>query len=266
MIALAPVSSARRSHLAFALLSLPSTRRRDALVFFRFCRAVDDLADEGESTDGEREEALGDWLRAIEGRSLPPELEDIVVRHGIPRSLLGEIVSGCIMDLRPRPFASLPDLEKYCWKVACAVGLVAIRIFGCTEAASERYAEHLGLALQLTNILRDVGEDAERGRIYLPADAMARFGVSREEILERRPGSGFVPLCRDLAGSARSHFHAAVPPDADRRALRSAAAMKAIYQKILGRLEVAGFPVFERRIRLGRLEKLLVALRVRCCG
>lgn len=262
MITLAPASSARRSHLAFALLSLPATRRRDALVFFRFCRAVDDIADEGSAKAPEREAALEEWLEAVAARRLPPELEDVVARHEIPRDLLSEIIRGCLMDVRPCGFETLPDLERYCWRVACAVGLASIRIFGCTRPASESYAEHLGHALQLTNILRDVGEDAGLGRIYLPADLMAQFGVSREEIFSGRPGPGFLPLVRFLAGRARSHFDAAVPPAGDHRALLAAETMKALYAKILDRLDAAAFPVFERRIRLGRLEKVLVALRV----
>ncbi len=264
MIALAPASSARRSHLAFALLCLPAARRRDALVFFRFCRAVDDIADEGPATAEEREAGLEGWLQAAHSLKLPQELQDVVARHRIPGELLSEIILGCLQDVRPSRFESLPDLERYCWRVACAVGLVSIRIFGCANPASEGYAEHLGHALQLTNILRDVGEDADRGRIYLPTDLMERFGVSGGEILEGRPGPGFLPLARFLAGKARRHFHAAVPPPGDRRALLPAEVMKALYLKILDRMEVTNFPVFERRIRLGRLEKGILALRV-CC-
>jgi len=264
MIALAPASSARRSHLAFALLCLPAGRRRDALLFFRFCRAVDDIADEGPATAAERQAELDEWLQAVETGTLPPDLESVVARHGIPRGLLAEIIRGCLMDIRPSRFESLPDLEHYCWRVACAVGLVSIRIFGCSQPGSENYAEHLGHALQLTNILRDVGEDAGRGRIYLPTDVMERFGVSDGEILAGHPGPGFLPLARFLAGKARSHFHAAIPPAADRRALRSAEPMQALYLKILDRLEAANFPVMDERIRLGRLEKVLLALRV-CC-
>ncbi|MEI6071507.1 MAG: squalene/phytoene synthase family protein [Verrucomicrobiae bacterium] len=261
MIALAPASSARKSHLAFALLWLPAPRRRDALVFFRFCRTVDDIADEPGRTDNEKRRLLDEWLEAITGDRLPEALVGVVRRNGIERTLLAEIVRGCAMDIRPARYQTFDDLEKYCWRVACAVGLVSIRIFGCGDPRSTGYAENLGHALQLTNILRDVREDAAMGRIYLPLDDLARFGVGEQEILEGRPGEErFRDLMRFEAARARARFHAAIPPAPDARALVPAEIMKAIYAKILTRIENA--PDFARRIRLGHLEKLAVALRV----
>lgn len=261
MIALAPASSARASHLAFALLCLPAQRRRDALIFFRFCRAVDDIADEGEAPARERERALEAWGQAIDGGGLPGELEDVILRNGIERSLLAEIVRGCAQDVGPVRFRSFDELERYCWRVACAVGLVSIRIFGCRDPQSAAYAEHLGHALQLTNILRDVGEDAGLGRIYLPAEEMERFRVGESGIFGRCPGPGFVPLLRSLAARARSRFAAAVPPAPDRRALLPSEIMRSLYLQILTRLEAEEFPVFDRRIRLGRARKIATALR-----
>lgn len=260
MIALAPASSARKSHLAFALLCLPGPRRRDALVFFRFCRTVDDIADEPGRTDDERRLLLDEWLDAIAGGQLPEELEEVVRRNGIERHLLAEIVLGCAMDIRPARYQSLADLEKYCWRVACAVGLVSIRIFGCTDPRSAGYAENLGHALQLTNILRDVGEDAAMGRIYLPLDDLARFGITERELIEGHPGRRFPELMRFEAGRARARFHAAIPPAPDSRALLPAEIMKALYATLLSRMERA--PAFDRRLRLGGIEKLAIALRV----
>lgn len=261
MIALAPASSARASHLAFALLCLPAQRRRDALIFFRFCRAVDDIADEGEAPASERERELEAWRHAIESGRLPDELEDVVTRNAIDRSLLAEIVRGCAQDVGPVRFRTFEELECYCWRVACAVGLVSIRIFGCRDPHSVAYAEHLGHALQLTNILRDVGDDASLGRIYIPAEEMERFQVGEGEILGRCPGRGFVPLLRSVAGRARSRFLAAVPPAPDRRALLPSEIMRSLYLHILTRLEAEDFPVFERRIRLGGAEKFVIAFR-----
>ena len=126
MIALAPASAARTSHLAFALLCLPKHRRRDALVFYRFCRAVDDIADEPGPSPAERQRLLDEWLASIPG-NLPSELEDVVTRHSLDRSLLKEIVRGCAMDIQPTRYPTFASLEKYCWRVACAVGLVSIR-------------------------------------------------------------------------------------------------------------------------------------------
>lgn len=260
MISLAPASSARRSHLAFALLWLPRLRRRDALVFFRFCRTVDDIADEGGRTDEEKQRLLDEWLEAIEGRALPEELEEVVTRNGIDRTLLAEIVLGCAMDVRPSRFQTFGDLEKYCWRVACAVGLVSVKIFGCTDPRSNAYAENLGHALQLTNILRDVGEDAGMGRIYIPLDDLSRFGISEQDFLAGRPGERFLELMRFEAGRARARFHAAIPPAFDVRSLLPAEIMKSIYATLLSRLEKTGFPVFEKRLRLGRIEKFALAL------
>lgn len=262
MTELAPAETAKKSHLAFALLWLPRERRRDAMVFFRFCRMVDDIADEPGRTPGEKSRLLGEWLTAIATEKMPPELEEVVKRHSIDRHLLSEIVRGCAMDIPVTRYETFAELEKYCWRVACAVGLVSIRIFGCKDPASATYAENLGHALQLTNILRDVAEDAALGRLYLPLADLRRFGVSEEDLRNGKSSSSFQALMRFEAGRARSRFHAAIPPVADRRALLAPEIMRALYLKILSKLEKRGFPVFERRLRLGRLEKLTTALGV----
>ena len=262
MTELAPAGAARKSHLAFALLWLPRERRRDAMVFFRFCRAVDDIADEPGRDEDEKRRLLQEWLDGIDRNSLPAELEAVVARRGIERNLLAEIVRGCAMDIRPARFETFADLEKYCWRVACAVGLASIRIFGCMDPASSAYAENLGHALQLTNILRDVGGDAAAGRIYLPLADLRRFGVAEEDLLRKISTPGFRKLMWFEAGRARSRFHAAIPPSGDRRSLLAPEIMKATYLRILSRLEKQGFPVFERRIRLGRLEQIATALGV----
>lgn len=231
------------------------------MAFYRFCRTVDDIADEPGPTPRDRRLALDEWLRRI-ADAADPTLERLIGRYGIPRDLLAEIVRGCAMDVEPARFATVADLEAYCWKVACAVGLVSIRIFGCRSADSETYAVHLGYALQWTNILRDVGEDAAIGRIYLPLEDLARFGVSESEILEARPGLGFLPLMAHEASRARARFAAAVPPLPDRRALLAPEIMRALYLKILARLERRRFPVFTERTRLSRVAKLATAFAV----
>lgn len=257
---LAPAETTRNSHLAFALWWLPRERRRNAMVFFRFCRAVDDIADEPGRSVEEKRRLLEEWLSGMD--ALPPELEEVVEKHGIERNLLAEIVRGCAMDIQPKPFETFAELEGYCWRVASAVGLVSIRIFGCQDPASNAYAENLGQALQLTNILRDVGEDAAAGRIYIPLEDLRRFDVSGKNFLSGKPGSGFDGLMRFEAGRARARFHAAIPPAIDKAALLAPEIMKAIYLRILSRLEKQKFPVFQRRIRLGRSEKILTALGV----
>lgn len=256
---LVPSSSAKSSNLAFALLCLPRARRTDAMLFYRFCRTVDDIADQPRLAVGDKHKQLEAWLAAVEN-GLPPDLESLVVRHSIDRSLFGEIVKGCASDIEPRRFSTLADLELYCWRVACAVGLVSIKIFGCHDPQSETYAVHLGHALQLTNILRDIGEDSSRGRIYLPQDDLARFGVSEEEILNLQEGAGFKALMRHEAAQARARFAAAMPPRADFKSLLPARIMSAVYQKILDRIEREKFPVLQKRLSLSPREKLTATL------
>lgn len=249
---------AGRSNLAFALGFLPPQRRRDAVLFYRFCRTVDDIADNMETPPEERERRILKWRETIEQRG-HPGLERLMERHGVDRALVLEILEGCASDTRPGRFQTIAELEAYCWKVACAVGLVSIRIFGCRDESSEIYAIHLGHALQLTNILRDVGEDARRGRIYLPMEDLARFGVPEEEILRHQPGAGFQRLMAFEAGRARTRFAAAVPPAVDFHALRPARVMARVYRTLLEKLERRRFPVFGHALRLGRLEKAMAA-------
>lgn len=254
-----PSSGTRGSHLAFALYCLPAGRRKDALIFYHFCRAVDDIADEPGRPPEEKRRLLAEWLAAVD-LDLPPEIEGVVQRHNIDRSLLTEIIRGCETDVLPARFPTIADLNQYCWRVACAVGLVSIRIFGCSDPRCRDYAENLGHALQLTNILRDVAEDAAMGRIYLPLEDLERFGVSESALLAGRPGAGFLPLMRFEAARARTRFAAAVPPPGSARTLFPAEVMRALYLKILRRMEVRGFPVFQERIRLGGLEKVTTAI------
>ena len=254
-----PMKGLASSHLAFALFWLPTERRRDALLFYRFCRTIDDIADDPDRSTDEKHRLLDAWMEADEW---PSELESLLQRHTIDRSLLLAVVRGCAMDIEPRLYSTFAELEEYCWHVACAVGLVSIRIFGCSDPASENYAVHLGYALQWTNILRDVGEDARHGRIYLPLEALDRHNVTAKEILDQSPGKGFLPLMRTGAERARSHFASAEAPKSDFSALLPARIMRAVYEKILTRLDRADFPVFQSRHRLPTLEKLAIAVRV----
>jgi 15-cis-phytoene synthase len=259
MSAVPELRPAGESNLAFALRFLPGRKKHDAMVFFRFCRTIDDIADDPAVPLEQRRSGLEDWRRAIGQRS-HPELEKLIEAYSIDRGLLLEILEGCASDLEPVRFRTIADLESYCWRVACATGLVSIRIFGCRDARSEIYAAHLGHALQLVNILRDLGEDARRGRIYLPLEDLARFGVDEREILEEHPGPGFQALMAFQAGRARMRFAAAIPPEHDLRALRPARVMAGVYRAILDKLERERFPVFARVARLGRLEKAMAAV------
>lgn len=255
-----------KSNLAFALKILPEERRADMVVFYAFCRTMDDLADDPGSSAEDRSSALDSWKQGLaKGFETPDTLQRQVVemrdRRGIPNDLLAAIIEGCRMDLQPQRFQHWDDLAGYIWKVACAVGLVSIRLFGCQDPASERYAVALGRALQLTNILRDVGEDLDNGgRIYLPLEDLARFEYPERDLAERVHDARFLRLMEFEAGRAEGFFReaAALLPAADRRALRPARIMGEIYHHLLGQMRRDGFRVFGRRYQVSRARKLAI--------
>ena len=260
---LASPAGAQKSNLAYALGCLPPARRHDALVFYDFCRAVDDIADDPGRSAEKKRELLELWKTCLtRGENLPEALWAVLVRHGIDRRLLVEIVRGVETDIEPTRFQTYEDLRTYCWRVASAVGLVSIQIFGCKNPASKTYAELLGYALQLTNILRDVAEDAALGRIYLPVEDLQKFEVSESSLLAGKPSGNFSALMRFETVRARSLFAAArhAFPAEDAYALKPAELMRAIYERILSRMEADNFRVFERRYRLSRVEKLAAFL------
>jgi phytoene synthase len=254
----------KASNLAFALRVLPPQRRKDALVFYRFCRTLDDIADSPVLSETERATSLDAWERALSNPGdAPADLEQVIARHQIDRQLLREILAGVRSDLTVRRYETFEDARKYCWRVASAVGLASIRIFGCVRPESEAYAENLGLALQWTNILRDIGEDAANGRIYLPAEDLARFGIPESALMSGNPPAEFQALMEFEAGRADAFFAQAQSSlhAGDRRALIPAEIMRAFYQRLLSQMRDDGFRVFEKRYRLGRFEKIAIALR-----
>ncbi len=261
------ITAAAKSNLAFALACLPRERRRDMVSFYAFCRVVDDIADEPGMPDAERRERLAAWREGLVGGFENPgrierEVERLRAKYDIDTQLLVEVVRGMEMDVGEVRYETFEELKGYCYRVACAVGLVSLKIFGARSEASERYGVDLGYALQLTNILRDVGEDMREGRIYLPREDMARFGVSEDDLRERGGGEAFGELMAFEAGRAEAYFRAAAEglPAADRRALRAARRMGKIYHGILAKMRKDGFKVFEKRYRMGRLRMLAILL------
>lgn len=255
-----PAADAGASHLAFALRLLPAARRRDTLVFHRFCRAVDDIADEPGMDAGTRRTMLAEWRTAVL-HDLQPELAPVLQRHNIDRELACAVIDGCRSDVEGWRPVTMRDLEAYCWRVACSVGLVSIGIFGCKEPRSQDFATHLGHALQLVNIIRDVHADASAGRVYLPLEELAQLGLDADSVLRRPDDPRLVPLLRALAGRARARFAAAVEPARDFKALLPARVMKNVYTDILSRIERGGFRVAAERIALPPAAKLAIALR-----
>ena len=261
------------SSFYYAFLILPEARRRAIYALYAFCRVVDDCVDE---PDGEREAGLARWTaeldRAYAGRpetELGRELAETVARFPIPRGAFEDIVAGCRMDLTTRRYATFADLRVYCERVASAVGLASIEIFGYDDPRTRDYAVELGLALQLTNILRDVAQDARRDRIYLPLEDLQRYGVSEAEMLAAVADQGAPrsPGLRSLlafeAERARSHYAAAARalPDRDRHAMRAAEIMGAVYRAVLEEWARRGHPVAGPRLQLSKPRKLWIALR-----
>ncbi len=262
------ITTASRSNLALAFVALPRERRRDISTFYAFCRIVDDIAD-GASVAAEKASALGDWRRAVvESFTGEPPLasvvRDLIAKYQIPVAHFHEIIAGVEMDLGGASYATWEDLRLYCHRVASVVGLVSIEIFGARDPAAREYALQLGLALQLTNILRDVGQDfANEGRIYLPAEDLARFGVTREDIAAKRHSHSFFSLMEFEAARAESLYRAAVAafPSADRRALRAAEIMRAVYFRLLQTMRADRFQVLDRRYSLSKPRKLWLVFR-----
>lgn len=255
-----------KSNLAFALSILPRERREDMVVFYAFCRTMDDLADDPGIVVEDRVRALDIWEKGItDGFESPEEFQCEVIslrdRRQIPNELLVAIIDGCRMDLQPQRFETWEDLSGYIWKVACAVGLVSIRIFGCQNPASERYAVALGHALQLTNILRDIEEDLANGcRIYLPLEDLASFGYSEQDLVARVRDDRFLALMNHEALRAETYFREAAEalPAIDRKALIPARIMAEIYHRLLDQMRADRFRVFEKRYRVSKARKLAI--------
>lgn len=269
MSASSQITRQAKSNLAFALNILPRERRDDMVVFYAFCRTMDDLADEPGRPAAERQAALDQWKSGLlDGFAAPDEFQREVLelrdRQRIPDALLCAIIDGCAMDLHPQRFGTWQDLQQYNWKVACAVGLVSIRLFGCQDPASERYATALGHALQLTNILRDIGEDlANNGRIYLPLADLARFQYTERDLIGRVHDGRFLALMAFQAERAEALFREAEDhlTPRDRPHLLPALVMADIYHTLLNKMKADGFKVFQKRYSLSKARKLAILSR-----
>lgn len=266
MSAASQITGKAKSNLAFALKILPRERRDDMVIFYAFCRTMDDLADDPGLATEERGRLLDFWENGLTtGFETPDEFQREVIslrdRRQIPNELLVAIIHGCKRDLQPQRFATWADLSGYSWQVACAVGLVSIRIFGCEDGGSERYAVALGHALQLTNILRDIAEDLENGgRIYLPLEDLARFHYTSEDLSGRVTDERFLALMAYEDARAEGFFQeaAAALPARDRAALAPARIMGEIYHTLLEKMRDDGFQVFKKRYRLSKFHKLAI--------
>lgn len=258
----AKITRDSRSNLALAFISLDRKRRRDITVFYAFCRVVDDIADSSRLDVDEKRRQLNDWqswLRTSDPKepALARDIRDLIDRYALTPEMLEEIIAGVEMDLTQSRYATFDELRLYCYRVASAVGLVSIEIFGYHNPACKEYAVQLGLALQMTNIIRDVGKDLQVGRIYLPQEDLARFGYSENELRNRQYNERFLQLLAFEANRAWQFFAAAaaVLPREDRRSMIAAEIMGSVYRGLLRRMELDKFRVFEKEYRLNKLEK-----------
>ena len=267
-------AAASGSSFYYAFLFLPAPRRAAITAFYAFCREVDDVVDEV-SDAGVARTKLAWWqvevAKSFAGQPSHPVMQALmphVAAFGIEQSQLLSVIRGCEMDLEQTRYLDFPGLQKYCHLVAGVVGEVAARIFGQSQPATTDYAHKLGLAFQLTNIIRDVGEDAMRGRIYLPVNELQQFDVKAHEILQRTHSERFVALMRFQAQRAHALYDEALSllPAQDRRSQKPGLMMASIYRTLLREIEAEDFQVLKQRISLTPVRKLWLAWKVQALG
>lgn len=259
---------ARKTSFYYAFLVLPAEQRHAIIAVWDFCRAVDDAVDEG---GADAREAICTWRQELtrcyegtvpqtaQGRRLQPYIS----RFDLPRDAFVDVIDGVAMDLDTTRYQTFTELLEYCRRVASAVGLICIRIFGCRDPKARDYAVNLGVALQLTNIIRDIKDDLARGRVYLPLDDLAAAGCSVEDLAAGRMTPAVRQLIAFECGRARDYYQRAVDdrPESDRRRLLAAEIMRAVYFETLRRVERRNYDVFSGPVRPARPIQAAIALR-----
>jgi phytoene synthase len=257
----------RKTSFYYSFLVLPPEQRRAIVAVWDFCHAADDAVDE----DGGGEQAVRFWrdelARCYDGT--PPvtpqgkQLQPLVARFGLPRQAFEDVLDGIAMDLEVTRYETFADLWEYCRRVASAVGMICLRIFGCQGARAEEYALNLGVALQLTNILRDVKDDLAQGRVYIPLADLADAGCTVQDLAGDRVTDPVRRVVSFECRRAREFYQKAIdarPPE-DRRRLIAAEIMRAVYFETLRRIERSGYDVLSGRVRVPRPKQALIALR-----
>jgi phytoene synthase len=266
------------SSFYYAFLFLPAERRAAITAFYAFCREVDDVVDEMTDPSLAQQKLLWWQMEVKRAFTQPDEIKQrhpvmqalmpLAGTYGIEESHLQAVIRGCEMDLTQTRYLDYANLQEYCHLVAGVVGEVAAKIFGQTDPQTTAYAHKMGQAFQLTNIIRDVGEDAVRGRIYLPIDDLKQFDVKAQELLKREPGPNFHALMKFQADRAHQLYDEALAllPAADRRSQKPGLMMASIYRTLLCEIERDGFPVLKHRIKLTPLRKLWLAWKTQALG
>ena len=254
----------------YAFLTLPKEKRKAIYAAYAFCRVADDIADD-EDMAVDRAAALSTLREALLGSyegnargAVFSALSDAAQRYSIPEKYFDDVIKGVEMDLHKSRYATFEELREYCYYVASAVGLICIEIFEYTDPKAIEHAIDLGIAMQLTNIMRDVAEDAANGRIYLPKEDMDRFGYTEEELMAGVNNQSFRSLMAFEAARARDYFERGrmLYPLLDRRSRACPKTLESVYSRLLDRMEAEDFPVFEKRVSISRASKIALMARL----
>ncbi len=248
----------------YAFLTLPAAKRRAIYAAYAFCRHCDDSVDEETSTDAKLKaltELQANLNSIYSGGATSPvyvALADVAKNYDIPQDYFQEVILGVESDLVKDRFQNFEELREYCYRVASVVGLICLQIFGYEDDDAKEYAVDLGLAMQLTNIIRDVREDLDMGRVYLPQDELARFGYSEEDLRNGVRNEAFLELMRFQSQRAREYFDRGFKllPYLSRRSRACPAVLGALYSKVLDRIEASDYDVLESRVSLSKAEKI----------
>ena len=264
------ITKASSTNFYYAFLTLPPQKRYAIYATYAFCRMCDDIVDDPERRKTAENELAGlrEQLRgAYDGRPDGPvwtALADAQRRFGIPMSHFTDVIDGCEMDLTKNRYETFEELVQYCRRVASAPGLICIEVFGYTDERAVEYAIDLGIAMQLTNIIRDVAEDARAGRVYLPEAELEKYGYTGSDLMDGTINDSFRNLMRFQIERANRYFErgAMLFPLLDRRSRACPRTMSSVYRRLLGRIEAADYDVFSQRISLSKTAKAALAARL----
>jgi phytoene synthase len=265
------IAKESRSSFYYAFSLLPKPKRFAMNTVYAFCRKTDDIVDEGLEPMEIKALLLNQWRQELERAfehksdySLLNGLASVVNQFHIPVEHFFELIKGMEMDLDYHPFQTFDDLRLYCYRVASTVGLMCVEIFGYKHESAKDFAENLGIALQLTNIIRDVSKDAKKGRIYIPLDEMKQFNYSEDDLFNHRYNANFIALMEFQANRAKEYFDAATANlnREDKPSMFAARAMQHIYYRLLKRIIQSKYDVFNKQIHVTKFEKVGISLGV----
>lgn len=262
------ITKESNSNFYYSFFFLPSEKRRALYSIYALCRCLDDVADNSGSRP-EASESLKRWTaeiinlyNGIPSHPVTVELKTYIDKYGIPQKYFLELIKGVEMDLAINRYNTFEELHKYCYRVASIVGLICAEIFGYKNAETMGYAVDLGIAMQLTNILRDIKSDAERGRIYLPTEDLEKFHYTETELLSSKYNKAFAELMKFETQRARDLYIRAEKtlPREDRKAMVAGEIMRAIYSRILDKIEASNYNVYDNPPKLSKLQKIYIAI------